>query len=111
MQRRVLRTGKPLHRACRRACSVLRPGSGAAGAPGPGRQAGLSHLSFPPSSGGGLLRLRCDSAGEVDAVGVVDDAVEDGIGDGGLANGIPIRLRGLADLNGAGSWSRMRSIP
>ena len=46
-------------------CAAARPGGsvcdGAAGAPGPGRQAGPPHLLLPPSSGGGLLRLRWDS--------------------------------------------------
>ena len=45
--------------------AAARPGraacDGAAGAHGPGRQAGPPHLSFPPSSGGGLLRFRWDS--------------------------------------------------
>jgi len=45
--------------------AAARPGGsvcdGAAGAPRSGRQAGPPHLSLPPSSGGGLLRLRWDS--------------------------------------------------
>ena len=48
---------------------------------------------------------------QLDADGAVDEAVEDGVGDGGIVEGIPIRLRRLADLNGGGSRSRMRSIP
>ncbi len=42
---------------------------------------------------------------------MVDQPVDGGHGGGFVREGIPIRLRGLADLNGDGSWSRMRSIP
>ena len=59
-------------------------GRGAAGAPGPGRPA-LS-LFASAIERRRLVALSLRLAGEVDAIGVVDDAVEDGIGDGGLAN-------------------------
>ena len=42
---------------------------------------------------------------------VVDEAVDQRHDAGGGGEGIPIRLRRLADLNGGGSRSRMRSIP
>ena len=42
---------------------------------------------------------------------MVDEAVDGGHRGCFVRDGIPIRLRGLADLNGDGSWSRMRSIP
>ena len=48
--------------------------------------------------------------GQGDFMSVVDDAVEDGVGDGPLSDGVLIRLQRLAVLDGGGSWSRMCSI-
>ncbi len=48
---------------------------------------------------------------QIEAGGAMNETIEDGVGEGWILQGIPIRLRGLADLNGDGSWSRMRSIP
>ena len=42
---------------------------------------------------------------------MVDQAIDGGHRRGFVWEGILIRLRGVADLNGDGSWSRMRSIP
>ncbi len=65
---------------------TLRHSTELLGAPGPGRQAGLSHLSLSPSSGSGLLRLRWDSSLMIDAVSIVDDAVEDRVSDLGFSD-------------------------
>ena len=48
---------------------------------------------------------------QLEAGGAMNETIEDGVREGRILHGILIRLRGVADLNGDGSWSRMRSIP
>ena len=59
LKRKVNSTRVPIEgKESMRWLETLRHSTELLGAPGPGRQAGLSHLSFSPSSGSGLLRLR-----------------------------------------------------
>ena len=94
------------------AAAHLRPRSldGAAGAHGPRPSGRGSVAAAAAVEWRGLVALALGLALELDAIGVVDDAVEDRIRDRRLSDGVPIRLHRLTDLNGTGSRSRTRSI-
>ena len=52
------------------------------------RGTGVSLLSILSAAGGIIDSLPQAVSGELDAVGVVDDAIKDGVGEGGVANNV-----------------------
>ena len=47
---------------------------------------------------------------QVELVRAVHESVEDGVGEGRIPDGVPIRLRQIVHLDGDDSWSRTCSI-
>ena len=78
----------------------------------PGLQAGALLPLPPPSSGGGLLRLRWGLSLALDAIGVVDDAVEHRVRDRWLADYLWPALHGdlTGDEDGLASVARLHDL-